>query len=657
MRTLSALGLGCAVLLGSADLAAFCGFYVSGADAKLTARASNVVLMRDGTKTVLSMQSSYEGPPEDFAMVIPVPVVLEKENVRTLPRALFAKVDQLAAPRLVEYWEQDPCFSPPNRVGLGAGKGAPKAAAASAAREGADSPPPAVTVEAKFDVDEYQIVILSSTDAMALETWLRNGGYKIPAGAEAKFRPYVEAGMKFFVAKVDPKKITFENGRALLSPLRVHYDDATFRLPIRLGLINAQGSQDLFVHILAKNARFEVANRPNVAIPTNVDVRDSVRKSFGSFYASLFDATLEKHKGAVVTEYAWSIASCDPCPGPTLTAADIAALGGEVAVPPRRSLTFQGAQSSLPNAQVAVGHLIGGQSKALEACVAGHLPPIADGTRPVFEVTIDGQGTITGVTPTAESSLVETTARDCLIETLMGQQTRAAGPAKITARFMVSASSDLWSWVLTRLHTRYSAESTPDDLVFKTAAPIAGGQERRRWSVDSVQLPPMPQEATLASNNSFQARYVIRHPWTGPIACEKPVRGRWGKPPTGETWKSAEAAKDLAFVKRGGPLLSMVSGALPAFANLPTGGTAPLDPTTPPPPALPPKKTPLGPIATEEPPPASTSSEVAPGTASGCGCWVGPGADVGFMERAGLGVFALALFGVRRKRRASKDAR
>ena len=88
---------------------AFCGFYVSGADAQLTNNATQVVLMRDGTRTVLSMQNNYQGPPQDFAMVVPVPVVLQKENVKTLPRDVFDRVDQLTAPRLVEYWEQDPC--------------------------------------------------------------------------------------------------------------------------------------------------------------------------------------------------------------------------------------------------------------------------------------------------------------------------------------------------------------------------------------------------------------------------------------------------------------------------------------------------------------------------------------------------------------------
>jgi len=117
-RTALAIPLAlCASLAGGLvaprDAGAFCGFYVGSADQKLFNNATMVVLMREGTRTVLSMQNNYQGPPEDFALVVPVPVVLQKENVKTLPRDLFDKVDALAAPRLVEYWEQDPC--PPDR--------------------------------------------------------------------------------------------------------------------------------------------------------------------------------------------------------------------------------------------------------------------------------------------------------------------------------------------------------------------------------------------------------------------------------------------------------------------------------------------------------------------------------------------------------------
>src|SRR5574339_251884 len=109
MRIGMVLSAAAALALVPATAEAFCGFYVSGADTKLYNNATMVVMLREGTRTVLSMQNNYQGPPEDFAMVVPVPVILQKENVKTLPRDVFDRVDSLAAPCLVEYWEQDPC--------------------------------------------------------------------------------------------------------------------------------------------------------------------------------------------------------------------------------------------------------------------------------------------------------------------------------------------------------------------------------------------------------------------------------------------------------------------------------------------------------------------------------------------------------------------
>src|SRR5262249_5557070 len=157
--------------------------------------------------------------------------------------------------------------------------------------------------------------------------------YQIPAGAERLLRPYVESGSKFFVAKVDPKKGRFENGQAMLSPLRFHYDSDEFALPIRLGLANAKDQQDLIVNILAPWQRCEVANYKNATIPTNLDVKDEVRTRFGEFYAALFDRTVERNPGAVITEYAWDASTCDPCPGPTLDENDFNVLGADVIGP------------------------------------------------------------------------------------------------------------------------------------------------------------------------------------------------------------------------------------------------------------------------------------------------------------------------------------
>jgi len=312
------------------DAHAFCGFYVGGAGAKMFNNATEVVMMRHGTTTVLSMENNYQGPPEHFAMVVPVPVVIKKDQVQTLPRALFDKVDVLGAPRLVEYWEQDPCYQPPPEREIEETAELDEDAPADAPSAGDDEQEYHVKIEAQFTVGEYDIVVLSATQSTGLDRWLHDNHYEIPPGAEPLLRPYVEAGTKFFVAKVDPKKVTFKDGMATLSPLRFYYDSPEFALPIRLGLANSSGTQDLIVNILAPNTRYEVANRPNVTIPTNLLVRDEVRTRFGEFYAALFDHVLAKVPGAVVTEYAWDSGSCDPCPGPTLDQDDIATLGGDV---------------------------------------------------------------------------------------------------------------------------------------------------------------------------------------------------------------------------------------------------------------------------------------------------------------------------------------
>ncbi|MGE0787466.1 MAG: DUF2330 domain-containing protein [Sandaracinaceae bacterium] len=399
---------------------AFCGFYVGGADASLTNNATIVVMMRDGTKTVLSMQNDYQGPPSNFALVVPVPVVLQEDNVRTLPRSVFENVDRLSSPRLVEYWEQDPCapeLPPPAPSPQTAG--VPDMVARDGAAHG-------VQVLARFEVGEYDIVILGANDSSGLETWLREHEYNIPEGASEALRPYVEQGTKFFVARVNVERVTFANGRAVLSPLRVHYDADTFSLPVRLGLLNSSGTQDLVIHILARNQRYDVANYPNVTIPTNLDVADDVRTRFSEFYAALFDATLERNPGAVVTEYAWQATSCDPCPGPVISVEDLMTLGGDV--------------------------VNGGDTV---------VPPSPWG---------GGFGT---------------------------------------------------DFVLTRLHYRYGRDGLDDDLVFRQAPAIVGGREMMRGT-------ELEHGAAESSFNNFQGRYAIRHPWEGAIACEHPIRGRWG---------------------------------------------------------------------------------------------------------------------------------
>ena len=82
---------------------AFCGFYVAKADAKLFNKASQVVLVRDEDKTVLTMASDYRGELDEFALVVPVPVILERGQINVGDKGLIEHLDAYSAPRLVEY--------------------------------------------------------------------------------------------------------------------------------------------------------------------------------------------------------------------------------------------------------------------------------------------------------------------------------------------------------------------------------------------------------------------------------------------------------------------------------------------------------------------------------------------------------------------------
>ncbi len=530
--------------LRSTEAEAFCGFYVAGADSQLTNNATMVVLMRDGTRTVLSMQNNYQGPPQDFAMIVPVPVVLQEADVKILPPEVFARVDKLAAPRLVEYWEADPCNPYIYEM--------QRSMAAKGGGGGGGRPKPddtGVTIEAQFEVGEYQVVVLSANDSTGLETWLAREKYNIPKGAEPLLRPYVQSGSKFFVAKVDVKKVRFDGkGQAMLSPLRFHYDSPEFALPVRLGLINApdgQGSkQDLLVHILARGVRYQTANYENVAIPTNLDVKNETREHFGEFYASLFDHVLANNPKAVVTEYAWVANSCDPCPEAPLDLGELVTLGADVL--PSYSQMF-------------------GKGK---------------------RVPEDAQWSIPG------------------------------------------------EFVLTRLHARYDASSLGEDLVFEAAPAIVGGRE---FMQDNGKLEQGAIEEPGGWNN-FQARYIIRHPWTGKVECEAPQYGIWGEPwpevaeqlaAAGQPAGGTQSARDLAFVARGAALATYVTDSAKQEIEATVG------------------KLPDGPVAVPEPHPDG-KGDPEPSSGGCARCSTEPELGLGGPLAFGLGT--LLVMGLRRRR-------
>jgi hypothetical protein len=304
--------------------AAFCGFYVAKADSKLFNKSSKVVLTRNGDTTAITMASDYEGAPKEFAVVIPVPTFIERKQIGVVESKTVDHLDAYTAPRLVEYHDADPCMPVPMAMAR-SNIGAMQVASAPPRRDTARYK--GVTVEATYDVGEYDVSILSAQESDGLVNFLTDNGYKIPQGAEGVLGSYIKQKMRFFVAKVNTERMKLIGGN-YLRPLQVRYETPKFMLPLRLGTVNASGPQDLIVYALTKNGRIEAANYPTVKLPSDMDVPLYVKDDFGRFYKAMFEhAAAKENMRAVFVEYAWDMGWCDPCAADPLSNKELVELG------------------------------------------------------------------------------------------------------------------------------------------------------------------------------------------------------------------------------------------------------------------------------------------------------------------------------------------
>ena len=409
-----ALGVLTAAMLAlwpPAEAQAFCGFYVGRADTQLYNHASQVVMVRDGDRTVLSLMNDYQGEPAEFALVIPVPVVLQQGQIHIGNRELFQRIDSYSAPRLVEYYDPSPCPLPMSEMKKEMNMQAATAGMAFDLAARKDAKALGVTIETQYTVGEYDIVILSATQSDGLQTWLEQTGYHIPQGLGAALAPYIRQGMKFFVARVNLKEHR-RTGLSYLRPIQFAFESPKFMLPIRLGMINANGPQDLIVYVLSREGRVETTDYRTVKLPSGMDVPEFVQGEFGKFYQAMFDQQVKRDEmRTVFTEYVWNMGWCDPCAAPPLSREELRALG-------------------------------------------------------VFWLDDNSQ---VGSSGGPQQGIPMTNQR---IFPMPSQ-----GPTQV---------------ILTRLHVRYSAATFPEDLTFQQTQ----------------------------DQENFQARYVIRHPWTGsPEAC------------------------------------------------------------------------------------------------------------------------------------------
>ena len=324
MRRLTLL-LSSSLLFAATNASAFCGFYVAKADTELFNESSQVAVVRDGDRTVITMANDYQGEPEEFAMVIPVPTAITKEQVHVSDGAILKHLDAYTAPRLVEYFDSNPCEQIRYRMSDALESAAPQRASADRAETRAKAL--GVTIEESFTEGEYDILILSAKESSGLQTWLAEEGYKVPKKARRTLESYIKQNMKFFVAKVNLEEQASQ-GLEMLRPIAVAYESPKFMLPIRLGTVNAKGDQDLFVYMLTKDGQVETTNYRTMKIPSDKEIPVFVKDEFVDFYRAMYGTAADKEGGhGVFMEYAWDMGWCDPCAADPLSREELEELG------------------------------------------------------------------------------------------------------------------------------------------------------------------------------------------------------------------------------------------------------------------------------------------------------------------------------------------
>jgi hypothetical protein len=294
-------------------------------------KTSQVILVRDGDKTVITMYNDFKGNLKDFAMVVPVPVVLKKNDIKVVDQRIFDLLNDYSKPRLVEYYDQNPCSNDKFEDAL-QGKVSGLNSEVVISGYGVKKRDLGVKIEARYLVGEYDILILSATESSGLKEWLTENGYKIPAGAEEVLEPYIKSNLKFFVVKVNEEEKKKLPGN-FLRPIQIRFNSPKFMLPIRLGMANADGDQDMIVYAFTKKGRVECTNYRTVSLPTGKNIPLFVKDNFGNFYSNLFQHQWKKEGESItMLEYAWNVSpqnylKCDPCVATAPAAQDLVQAG------------------------------------------------------------------------------------------------------------------------------------------------------------------------------------------------------------------------------------------------------------------------------------------------------------------------------------------
>jgi len=444
---------------------------------------AEVVIVRHGGMTVVTVGADYQGPLTPFAFVLPVPSDVTANRLRTVKRASLSRLEEVSAPRFHAFYEQNPCENGPpaqrwDEKVRAEGRGfLTPAWVPPLDQRYAVSNEIAIPMEPVFkgSENEFSYRVLDAAGVPLVREALAELGYVIGDEALAALSPYLGPGRRLLLAEVKLEHVELGGkDRVELGGIRYFSREAPAALPSTLGLRHSNGVQDLFVYVLDRKQRFTTGNYEQRFLPSNVEIEPRASETLGSVHDALFDAAQARAPEAFFAEFAWSTRGCgEPCPDAPLTPEELLTLGGDVL---ETHTTTEKERNPEPIDASSE------ERRAFAEQIALRSP--AEQARARSEHARD---------------LREIARR----RALMARQT----------------------YVLTRLHHRYARAALPRDVEL-VPAPSA---------VESgVGVPKGPahelsRTATPARDDAVQVRFTAFFPWTREMPCGQTFRYRWGK--------------------------------------------------------------------------------------------------------------------------------
>ena len=245
---------------------------------------------------ILSTGQDWDDPNRkaDYAWVVPVPSLMREEDF-----TLFEEGEE-AFERLYHLTEPSAFFSVPGGCGcVPAGPGDASELAG-------------VTELVSFEMDEYEIHVLSAEDSPKLQNWLQERGYAFPSEAVPVLQYYINKDWYFTAVKIGLPQSAEEDGvskKAVAQPsskrLQMTFDTPRCVYPLHISSVSSRAGKHTGI-LLYVFAPYRVWARNFITLQMTKPARTySTVEEFQTVYREEFADLLETADGrAFVTEYA-----------------------------------------------------------------------------------------------------------------------------------------------------------------------------------------------------------------------------------------------------------------------------------------------------------------------------------------------------------------